>query len=312
MRLTDPTEGLKGTELERVAIEGESIADQRAFWDRSAEVDAVRAIADRDTDEGFEVSGEREARQLAPFVRPHSRVLEIGCGAGRVLGHVALLAAGNDGPTVDVHGVDISPRMVEEGRRRLAHLPNVSLHVGNGYDLADFEDGSFDVVYSVVAFQHMPKTVALNYFKEAHRVLEPEGVFWFHVPNVLLDDYLHALNHFSQPYFAEHPYPMNFWTPLEVVRVLTYVHFRVDSMTPRMVVVARKTERPPLSDEVIAALPAMTFGLAGVPLDGREISPPGDGAGPPRPAPGGETAAAPSRAATSRWRRPRRGNAAGR
>jgi SAM-dependent methyltransferase len=305
VRLTDPTEGLKGTELERVAIEGDSIADQRAFWDRSAEVDAVRAIADRDSDETFEVSGEREARQLAPFIRPESRVLEIGCGAGRILRHVAVLAA-------DVHGVDISPRMVEEGRRRLGDLDHVSFHVGNGYDLADFEDGSFDVVYSVVALQHMPKTVALNYFKEAHRVLRPEGVFWFHVPNVLVDDYLHALNHFSQPYFAEHPYPMNFWTPLEVDRVLTYVHFRVDSMTSRMVVVARKTEQPPLSDEVIAALPAMTFGLAGVPFDGREVSPPDDAGGTPSPGPRGAGAAGPSRSATSRWRRPRRGTGGGR
>ena len=53
MRLDDATHGLTGSELESVQLEGESLSDLRAFWERSAETDAVRAIADAETDESF-------------------------------------------------------------------------------------------------------------------------------------------------------------------------------------------------------------------------------------------------------------------
>jgi ubiquinone/menaquinone biosynthesis C-methylase UbiE len=60
----------------------------------------------------------------------------------------------------EVHGIDISSEMVKRGERRLAHLPNVHFHRGNGYDLEPFADEPFDLVHSGFAFQYMPKTIA--------------------------------------------------------------------------------------------------------------------------------------------------------
>ncbi len=64
------------------------------------------------------------------------RVLELGCGAGRVTGHLAKVSG-------DVHAIDISLPMV--ARCRTA-CPTVHVEVGDVRDLSAFEPGSCDVV----------------------------------------------------------------------------------------------------------------------------------------------------------------------
>jgi ubiquinone/menaquinone biosynthesis C-methylase UbiE len=249
MKLTDPTHGLKHTPLEAVALQGETLDAHRDFWDRSARVDSRNAIA-ADTDEaGFRSSGRAEAEALRRFLRPGAAVLDIGCGTGRVMEHLAPLCR-------EVHGVDISEAMVAQGRARLAHLPNVHFHVGNGYDLAGFGDGSFEVVYSIVALQHMARPVAYNYLLESHRVLRPNGLLWFYVPNLLREDGFAAFHHFSQPWFVTHPYPMNFYTPQEVGRLVVKAGFWLEDLNDELRVTARKTGVAGVSDraEALACL----------------------------------------------------------
>jgi SAM-dependent methyltransferase len=64
------------------------------------------------------------------------RVLDLGCGAGRILGYLVLLGA-------DAHGVDISPQMVDHCRRR---FPGTDVRVGDLADLKATVDGPFDAV----------------------------------------------------------------------------------------------------------------------------------------------------------------------
>lgn len=205
MKLTDTTHGLKQTPVEAVSLTGETLADHRDFWNRSAAADSLTAILADGDERSYQSSGRTEAEALRRFLGPDTRVLDIGCGTGRVMEHLAPWCR-------EVHGIDISERMVAGGRERLAHLSNVQFHHGNGYDLAGFEDGSFDVVYSIVALQHMPRTVAYNYLLESNRVLTEDGVLWCYVPNLLRDDAFAAFHHLSQPWFVSHPYPMNFHT----------------------------------------------------------------------------------------------------
>jgi SAM-dependent methyltransferase len=238
VKLSDQTKGLSGAPLEQLSLEEESLGGFRRFWEQAATVDAVHAIADRDTPESFEVSGKTDATGLWE-VLPNSDavVLEIGCGMGRVMQHLAGLYR-------EVHGVDISAEMVKRGQHRLAHLPNVHFHHGNGYDLEPLADESFDLVHSAFAFQHMPKTVAYNYFLETRRVLRPGGLFAFQVPNLLRGAHFVEFNHFAQPWFVEHPYPMYFWTPVEVVWLLTRARLWAEAVDEEMVVLARKDESP--------------------------------------------------------------------
>ncbi len=242
MKLTDNTRGLKHTELEAVALEGETLEAHREFWDSSAGVDSLTAILADSDERGYQSSGETEAQAVRPFLGSDATVLDIGCGTGRVMEHLAPWCR-------EVHGIDISQRMVEEGRERLAHLPNVRFHHGNGYDLASFEDGSFDVVYSIVALQHMPRTVAYNYLLESNRVLRHDGVLRFYVPNLLRDDGLAAFHHFSQPWFVSHPYPMNFYTPQEIGRLVVAAGFWLESLDDEMRVEVRKTGGPGMSEQ---------------------------------------------------------------
>jgi ubiquinone/menaquinone biosynthesis C-methylase UbiE len=233
-KMTDATRGLLGTDLEGVTLEGEQLGAHRDFWERSAKVDAIRAISDQDDEQSFEVSGRIDADDLAALLSPGGAVLEIGCGTGRVMQHLAP-ACGR------LHGIDIAEAMVARGRERLAHLPNVSFEVGNGYDLAPFGNESFDLVYSLYAFQHMPKTTAYNYLVESARVLRPEGLLRFQVPNILRDDHFLAFHHFTQPWFVEHPYPMHYYTPSEIMSLLGHAGFRLEDLDDQMIVLARKT-----------------------------------------------------------------------
>jgi SAM-dependent methyltransferase len=64
------------------------------------------------------------------------RVLDLGCGAGRLFGYLVLLGA-------DAHGIDISPQMVEHCRRR---FPGADVRVGDLADLRSSVEGQFDAV----------------------------------------------------------------------------------------------------------------------------------------------------------------------
>lgn len=242
MRLSEPSHGLPETELASVDLEGNTLGDYKTFWERAAQVDAKRAIADQSDDESFETSGLSERDALAPLIKRSDRVLDIGCGIGRVMQHIAPLCA-------EVHGVDISAEMTRTGTKRLSHLPNVIFHVGNGYDLGDFDDKAFDLVYSTIALQHMPKTTAFNYLREAHRVLRQGGTLWVYVPNLLKEQNFLAFNHFAQPHFVHHPYPMHFFTPTEIATLLVRAGFAVTALNDEMVVEATPAKPPFITED---------------------------------------------------------------
>jgi len=240
MKLGDPTHGLRGTDLEQIRLTGDGLLDLSAFWDASARVDAIRAIADSANEVTFESSGAEEAATLLRLAPPRPAVLEIGCGIGRIMQHLSEACS-------EVHGVDISAEMVERGSQRLAMFENVTFHKGNGYDLAMFPDAKFDLVYSTIVFQHIPKPIAYNYMTEVRRVLKMDGVFRLQVPNLLRADHFDAFRHFTQPYFAEHPYPMHFYTPSEVAMMISEAGLAIQEMTEDIIVVARGGRSQPVS-----------------------------------------------------------------
>lgn len=96
------------------------------------------------------------------------RMLEIGCGAGRMLIHLS--------PHFErAEGADIAPEMIAAARA--ASLPdNVRLTITSGADLRPFEDGSIGFVFSYQVFQHIPdRGVIGDYLAEVCRILSPCG-----------------------------------------------------------------------------------------------------------------------------------------
>jgi SAM-dependent methyltransferase len=103
------------------------------------------------------------------------KVLEIGCGAGRVTRAFADLFG-------EVHAVDVSGEMVRLARAACADRPNAVLYQNNGMDLDVLGDRVFDFAFSICCFHHIPsRDVIENYIREVGRLLRPGALFKFEV-----------------------------------------------------------------------------------------------------------------------------------
>lgn len=152
--------------------------DMERDWDERARLNPhyFIAVMAAGSEQEFRDSGERDLNGLLEGITlpANPRVLEIGCGIGRLLRPFAARAG-------ELHGVDISSEMIRLGRAAMADLPNVHLHQTAG-DLSMFEDGSFDFCYSVLVFRHISRADAVQrYIEEAARVLKSGGIFRFEV-----------------------------------------------------------------------------------------------------------------------------------
>ena len=157
------------------ASPAEGIAAYRRFFDRAVRRDEPSSVAAHSLgDPELLAAATAEVVQLLEHIGvlgTDRRALEIGCGFGRILAALAPRLAA-------IHGTDISPRMVETARRRCAGLPNVSLAVTSGRDLADFAAASFDLALAVDSFpyiHHTSRALAALHVREAARVLHPGG-----------------------------------------------------------------------------------------------------------------------------------------
>ncbi|WP_447004743.1 class I SAM-dependent DNA methyltransferase [Saccharothrix isguenensis] len=92
-------------------------------------------------------------------------VADVGCGPGRIAGHLKRLG-------VDVVGVDLSPEMVAVARR---DHPDVRFEVGSMLDL-DLPDASLGGALAWYSVIHVPWDLHPAVFAEFHRVLAPGGL----------------------------------------------------------------------------------------------------------------------------------------
>ena len=85
-----------------------------------------------------------DAEFFLPYIRPGSRVLDVGCGPGSItVGLAETVAPG------EVIGVDSEPLQIERAvaLSRDPALANIRFEVANAYDLP-YPDGSFDGVFA--------------------------------------------------------------------------------------------------------------------------------------------------------------------
>lgn len=152
----------------------------RDDWNRRAEEDAHYYVAfgARGQDEAaFQATAaevlralEPELMRLPPAPTRSRRALEIGCGPGRLLAPMSRHFG-------EIHGVDVSDRMICLARQRLREIPHAHAHHTTGSDLSLCAAASFDFVYSYAVFQHIPsREVVFNYLEECRRVLKPGGI----------------------------------------------------------------------------------------------------------------------------------------
>jgi SAM-dependent methyltransferase len=165
----------------------EQLRKMRDDWDQRARENARYYVSTRTmewSDEEFFASGEVEVSEQilndswnvyqgkAPA---EMRVLEIGCGAGRVTRALANLFG-------EVHAVDVSGEMVRQAALALSDRPNAFVYQNNGKDLKVVPSLQFDFAFSSIVFQHVPsREVIESYVREVHRLLRPGALFKFQV-----------------------------------------------------------------------------------------------------------------------------------
>jgi cyclopropane fatty-acyl-phospholipid synthase-like methyltransferase len=99
---------------------------------------------------------------VSAFPYQPQRILEIGCGYGRLTEVIAKAF-----PDAVVMGVDINPQVLPESWRQVMYVCRDDLIGLSG----------FDVIYSVAVFQHLPDVEKRAYITQAYQALNRGGVF---------------------------------------------------------------------------------------------------------------------------------------
>ena len=154
-----------------------------------------------------------DAEFFLPYIRPGSRVLDVGCGPGSItVGLAETVAPG------EVIGVDSEPLQIERAvaLSRDRALANIRFEVANAYDLP-YPDGSFNAVFAhfLLGNLHEPPR-AMREFRRVLRkggvagVLDTDWGFWILEPATPLLELLQtvlrrAIEHCgSSPFYARH------------------------------------------------------------------------------------------------------------
>ncbi|WP_447984343.1 class I SAM-dependent methyltransferase [Nitrospira sp. Nam74] len=107
-------------------------------------------------------------RESTPY-RGEGRILDVGCGAGKLLSDLREHGW-------QVYGVDFSP--VAANYARSQH--GLDVRLGDLFQ-AGYEDGFFDVVMFNHSLEHIYNP--LEMLKEAHRIMKPGGLLFISIPN---------------------------------------------------------------------------------------------------------------------------------
>jgi ubiquinone/menaquinone biosynthesis C-methylase UbiE len=176
------------------------------------------------------------SRYLATAGDREVRLLDVACGTGRTLAQLATAH-----PRLRLTGLDLSPYYLQEARRVLANVADVSL-VAENAERMPFRAAFFDVVTSVHLFHELPRPNRRAVLAEMHRVLRPGGL-------VVIEDSAQLAESGELAFFLGR-FAAEFHEPFyrdyvadDLVGALTETGFRVESVEPQFVakvVVARK------------------------------------------------------------------------
>ena len=143
--------------------------------------------------EAYLESGLEHARYIAEIARDHAspsglRVLEWGCGPGRIIRHLPGLLGDQ---AAEVAGVDLSAKTIEWCR---ASIPGIRFERNELQPPLPFANGAFGFVYAISVFTHLDEAAWTRWMHELGRVMTEDGVLLFtthgqhYLPKLLADE----------------------------------------------------------------------------------------------------------------------------
>lgn len=164
-------------------------------------------------------SSQKEAASaLMKFVqfKDHQRILDVGCGEGKITAGIAAQI-----PNGSVLGVDISPSMIDYAKQNFNHLKNLSFEIKDAQEL-DFHE-SFDSLLSFTALQWVESHDA--FLAGSRQSLKPGGILAVTMPMGLPYTLEQAVNETLlspqwSPYFQQFSTGWNFVEKEEYEKLL--------------------------------------------------------------------------------------------
>ena len=157
-------------------------------WEGFARKDPLWAICTRPdkmknkwTLKEFFLTGEQEIGMVWNHIRSlgqkvdKRRALDFGCCVGRLTQALSKRFS-------SCVGVDISPTMIKLADKLNPQSKKCRYLVNESDSLSVFKDSYFGFIYSSIVFQHMKPGYTKNYVKEFMRILKPDGLMVFQIP----------------------------------------------------------------------------------------------------------------------------------
>lgn len=135
-------------------------------------------------------------RQIADHVNPENRVLDLGCGTGTLAQMCIERGA-------EVTGVDANSGMLAVAKRNSPSANFINISLSNLDE--HFEDESFDIILSTLAFSELTRAERIHVLKQIKRILRIDG-------KVLIGDEIIPKNFFAKCFYYAFRLPMRLLT----------------------------------------------------------------------------------------------------
>jgi SAM-dependent methyltransferase len=169
-----------------------SLVELQRNWEGLARTDPLWAICSdpekrnrRWTREEFFAAGQKEvkvvlqcAAELGINIDQNAPALDFGCGVGRLTQALA-------GYFPECWGVDIAPGMIKLAQEFAQQIPQCRFLLNEQDHLAGLQGNYFGFIYTSIVLQHMAADYSRNYLAEFLRVLKPNGILVFQIPDSL-------------------------------------------------------------------------------------------------------------------------------
>lgn len=98
-------------------------------------------------------------------------ILDWGCGPGRIVRHIPELLDA----TCSVYGTDYNPKSISWCRKM---LPGINFNLNSTEPPLPYVDHSFDIIYGISIFTHLPEDLHYKWFNELVRISKDGGILF--------------------------------------------------------------------------------------------------------------------------------------